>query len=444
VNRTALLVSALLLSLLANAAMLIAFAARPTLAPPEWRHVFDGPSSRAQASRPVVHAMRAANPRLQAANAAATRAQLWSALQSDDLRTLIAQLRAAGFPPLVVRAIITAQIDARLLRRADELFGPVEPLPFWKPEPFNGFAFNMDSKKSEAFWQLYRERSRQLRELLGHDIDIYYADVTLEQRRRFGDLSPAKIDRVQRIVDDYDEMMSQVRAAGGGVTLPEDRQKFKLLEEEKRADLAALLTPPELEDYEMRNHYITSRLRGAMTLMDATEEEFRAIFRAQKAYQDRLQALRPSEAFAAGAYRDEPSPMELQLQQDLKAVLGAQRYAEFARANTGEFQLLTRIAQRENIPAETTVRVFSLRDGVAQESNRIYSDAALTLDQKRTALQTLAQQTRSEILSALGPTAGPTYVQSARWLTLVERGNAVTFGPENRLSSKKLSDAPKN
>jgi len=89
------------------------------------------------------------------------------------------------------------------------------------------------------------------------------------------------------------------------------------------------------------------------------------------------------------------------------------------------------------------VRVFGLRDGVAQDSNRIYGDPALTLDQKRAALQALALQTRTQILAALGPTAGPAYVQTARWLTLVERGSAVTFGPEYRMSSKKLGDPPK-
>jgi hypothetical protein len=291
--------------------------------------------------------------------------------------------------------------------------------------------------------QLYREHSRQLRELFGDDMAAYTADPTAEQRRRFGDLSPAKIDALQRIVDDYEEMMSQLRAAGAGVTLPADREKLRLLEQEKQADLARLLTPEERADYEMRNDPWIWRLRPAMTLMDASEDEFRAIFLAQKSFNDQMREMRPSEAQLLRGSAEQASAPEMQVQRAIEAALGPQRYAEYSRAMNYEFQQLMQVTQRENIPQDTAVRVFGLRDGVAQESNRIYDDSSLSLDQKRAALQSLALQTRNQILSALGPTAGPEYVQSARWLTTVERGSAVSFGPEFRMSSKKLPDPPK-
>lgn len=440
-NRPALLVF-LLLSLVGNAAMLIAMAARPTLAPRAWQPVVGG--ARIQpATTSAPHS--AAATRSQTARLAsdrAVRAQLWSTLDTADLRVLITRLRAAGFPALVIRAIINARVDAGIQPRFDELFGNDASKPFWKADGFGVFLFS-DPKKAEAYFQLYRDRSRQLRELLGDDIGVYAADPTAEQRRRFGNLSPEKIDRVQRINDDYDEMMSQLRAATAGVMLPEDRRKLELLEQEKKADLAAVLTPQEAEDYQMRQHWLTSQLSGTMTLMNATEAEFREIFRLQKNYQDNLNTLRPSEAFVAGGYgSDQPSPLMLELHQQLKAALGEMRYAEYARASENEFQQLVRIAQRENVPLETATRVFALRAGVAQESNRIYDDAALSLEQKRTALQSLAQRTRTQILSALGPAAGPGYVQAARWLTTVERGGAISFSVPNMMSSKKLPTAP--
>ena len=73
--------------------------------------------------------------------------------------------------------------------------------------------------------------------------------------------------------------------------------------------------------------------------------------------------------------------------------------------------------------------VANLRDDVARESNRIFDDAALTPDQKRAALQTLAQTTRTQITAALGPVSGPAYLKLVdnSWLAAVERGSAVSF-----------------
>jgi hypothetical protein len=437
VNRTTLLASLLVLSLAANAAMLIAFAAWPALAPPEWAQVFAGQSARA-ASGP-------SGPAAKNSPSAPAPAKLWDRLQSGtaDLRQLMVRLREAGFPPLVIRWVISALVDARIAQRSDELLGPAALLPYWKSDEFTGFDFFRDSKRSEIFNQLFRERSRQLRELLGDDA-TYATDPTAEQRRRFGDLSPAKIDAVQRIVDDYEEMMSQVRTAAGGVTLQEDREKLRLLENEKHADLAAVLTAQELEDYETRSHYLMWRLRGAMTLMDATEQEFRAIFAAQKSVEEQLRVMRPSDAQILSRSADQPGAPQAQMNQQLKAALGEQRFAEYSRAMNGEYQMLVRFTQRENLPIETAVRVFSLRDDVARESNRIYDDTGLTLAQKQIALQALGQQTRAQILSALGSTAGPAYAQTAaRWLTTVERGGAVSFGPENQMTTRKLGDPPK-
>src|SRR5260221_6737104 len=53
-----------------------------------------------------------------------------------------------------------------------------------------------------------------------------------------------------------------------------------LFRSERRADIAAMLTPEELADYDLRTSRITGRLRPAMTLLDAGEDEFRRIYQA--------------------------------------------------------------------------------------------------------------------------------------------------------------------
>jgi hypothetical protein len=248
------------------------------------------------------------------------------------------------------------------------------------------------------------------------------------QRRQFGSIPKEKIDLVQRINDDYAEMTSQVRAAMQGITLPEDRDKIALLEREKRADLAAILTPAELEEYEMRSSPLTSRLRNSLSLMDASEAEFRAIFKVQQAFNDRVNPV--MSGMISQQMMEDRREAQKQMNEQLKSVLPAERFSEFMRSSNTDYQQLHRLAQKENSPAETVTRAFSIRDTISAESVRIADDNALTTEQKRAALTALAQKGRTQILSTLGPGAGESYAQVARWLTTLERGSGVVFGPD--------------
>jgi len=84
------------------------------------------------------------------------------------------------------------------------------------------------------------------------------------------------------------------------------------------------------------------------------------------------------------------------------------------------------------------VQAYDLRNGVAEQSQQIYADRNLTTDQKRAALQTLANNTKAQIVSTLGPTVGESYLRTARWLTSVENGGSVTFGPDGNIISSRL------
>ena len=414
-------------SLVANLALIAAVVSQPSLVPPAVRdffHLRDATAETAaqqRASRRAAATARAATDR-----AAASRALLWSVLASDDLPTLVAHLRAAGFSPGVIRAIVSSQIDRLSRGRMKELVGTLADTPFWKPEPLS----SMNSPKFfEAYSQIFRDRGRMMRELLGDDLFAgTSADPSAAQRRQYGNLAKAKIDLLQRINEDYAEMMAQVTSATQGIMLPEDRAKLALLEREKQVDLAALLTPPELADYQMRSSRLTGSLRMPLAIMDATETEFLAIYRVMAPYAD---VLHPSSSVG---YSNEQFQQRTDARQkiadQLKQVLGAARYADYTRASSTEFQQLYRLTQQENLPTETAVRTFDLRDAAASESLRIYNDRSLDPGQKRAALQALAQNTSAQIVATLGANAGNAYVKSARWLSYIEQGGAVTFSPD--------------
>src|SRR6059058_5204826 len=91
-------------SLLVNAALFAAFVVKPGLAPSAVRKLFQSRAAQqADQDALVVSAKREseAEARRTAAQASTVRSRLWSSLDSNDLPTLVAHLRAAGFSPAV-------------------------------------------------------------------------------------------------------------------------------------------------------------------------------------------------------------------------------------------------------------------------------------------------------------------------------------------------------
>lgn len=424
------------LTLALNLALLAALVAKPELAPAGMRGVFQrspGDAARTRTGRNDA-------PRSTSAGAPtpSPTTNLWSLLATDDLKTLVARARAAGFPPHLIRAMLEARLalafNARVAAEMTRL-GRTADLPYWKTDPIN-------SPRSIGFFeirgQLYRESTRQLRELLGDDFAASYGAAAGNESRYYGNISKAKLDLIQKINDDYSEMNMQVRAGMQDITLPEDAEKFALLEREKKADIAALLTPEELANYELRTSRITGTLRNTLTLLDSDEEEFRRIYAIYQAHEDKYF---PPAGGANADFVELRREAQKQINEELKATLGADRYAEYFRASIPEFQQLSRLAQRENVPAEATVRAFALRDSVSKESNRIFDDATLSNDAKRSALQALAQSTRGQLTAILGPTAGANYAQAVNWITNVETGRAVNFNEVGTATFRRLPNA---
>jgi hypothetical protein len=359
----------------------------------------------------------------------------WPALDTNDLKALAARLKAAGFPPSIVRAIVASQIAESFKTRREQLIPATEDRPFWKTDGSGFFGGGYDAKTFAAMRQLGREQSQVTKEVLGADYDAGNSEVSDAERRRFGNLPKDKIDLLRRLDEDYSELRNEVQTAARGIMLPEDREKLAMLEKEKRADLAQMLTPEEMEDYLMRSSQTTMRLRTPLTAFKASEDEFRAIYKIQAAFDEKYSYQNLGMGVMTQDLMRERQEAQKQVSEQLKTALGDQRYADYVRASDREYQQLNNITQRANLPESVALQAYEIRNATAKESNRIASDQQLTIDQKRAALQTLAQNTRAQISTALGTEAANTYLQVAdRWLSRIERGTAVTFNDTGGIS----------
>ena len=104
--------------------------------------------------------------------------------------------------------------------------------------------------------------------------------------RQYGFAAPEKREALQQLEQDYNELSNDLRRESKGFQMPSDAEKARFLQEEKRRDLAAILSPEELAEYERRQSRTAQNLRWQMTQMDATEAEYLAIFEIRKEFDE--------------------------------------------------------------------------------------------------------------------------------------------------------------
>lgn len=141
---------------------------------------------------------------------ARTPSETWRKAYSEDLPTLAANLRTAGLPDRLVRAIVGAEINERFKAREDALKPKRAPDNYWESQDYYGRQADETLELRMARLDLRREK------------DALRASILGEEPSKAGEtnpIPPAKRDAARRINEDYDTMIQQVEAESRGMPL---------------------------------------------------------------------------------------------------------------------------------------------------------------------------------------------------------------------------------
>lgn len=136
--------------------------------------------------------------------------------------------------------------------------------------------------------------------------------------------APDKQANIARIQRDYEALRREVLARygsegeafpGGSHTL---LRQLALLERERRADLAAVLSPRELEELESHESAAGRRVEWQLRETPATDEQRRAVFRLQRAFDLHFAAAADSMSHSAPVAEQARARTQAQI----RAVLG--------------------------------------------------------------------------------------------------------------------------
>lgn len=348
--------------------------------------------------------------------AAAGKTGAWSYLQSGDIEKLVANLRAAGFPASVIRAIVSSELNDEYAARRRQILGEQRDVPFWKMGTTMSFYTSAQMSELRA---LSREQRERLKELLGDDYGTMSEEARLYERRRYGNLPADKMEQLQRINSDYSELRMQVYNESHGMLLPMDRETLAYLEKEKEADLAAILTPQELEEYQLRSSSTATRLHSQLSAFDPTEQEYRSLYALQKEFDDRYGAQQLG--MLDEDARRQRSAAQQELQDQIQVALGDQRYTEYKRATDMSFRVASRITEAYQLPAQNAVETWNYQQGVQQRASAIRTDRNLTPEARQQALAAIVSEANAKLTSLLTEPGVTAYKQTGgAWLRAIE------------------------
>jgi hypothetical protein len=389
-----------------------------------------GDSANAFAALLSPEAKIAAAAKAAAAAEVATKAAdavLWSTTGTEEFAPLVARLRAAGFPPHVIKVMLRVQMDEYFTARRKALLPHSEDaVPFWNLSrnaqwgPFSG-----DPKERAELQALMKEESKLANDLLGPGgdmISLMPEEYRLNLRRQYGNLPDDKLDQLQKIAAGYNDQRQELYSNLGPNMLPEDREKLTALEKAQRAEIAKALTPEELEDYDLRSSQTASQLRNRLAAFKPTEEEFRAIFKLQQALDEQLGG---ASATGPGDYATRQA-RQRELDAQIATTLGPDRATDYKLVSDPSLSMLGRIVGRFNLPSQAAFDVAAVQKDTMQRASALGSDSTLSPEQRSQQLMALAAEANGKVAQSLGARGFQAYQEyGGQWLqSLQRRANA--------------------
>jgi hypothetical protein len=283
----------------------------PSGAPqPQASHKVNGPS---KPPAPVVTLAKPLSPETvtpaagSSASAATPPKIDWAPLESEDFAVYARNLRAAGLPERVVKQIMAAEVRASFDQDRMALVEK-ENTPFWDA------TYDTEEEMAEELAQVAEQEAAFLTSLVG-PLDAATVDEINSRRPkpafRFGSgMDAVKKQAVTGVFD---------RAREAILRAPTENLADELtrIDTQREAELAAMLTPREREDFEIRNSPVAAEIRHAIREQggQVSEEQFRQLFRLRQDLTRQMEA-------AAGTGQDVTAAFERFDAQVSQAVAG--------------------------------------------------------------------------------------------------------------------------
>jgi hypothetical protein len=341
----------------------------------------------------------------------------WRLVESEDYKKYIANLRAIGCPEETIRDIITADVNKLYESKRKELAGPKKKFEFWKPGGLMGAA--IDPERMEKERALNKEKRALLTELLGSAPDEkpdILAGAASQLEAMFDFLPAEKRSKVFELMQDMQTKMQKATKSGGF-----DGEDYRKATKETEAAMAAILTPEEMLDYNLRFSMTANMMRMQLAGFEPKEQEFLEIFKKRKAYDDEFGVSGMGGLNLKGEEKQKQKAAEQELDKQINGMLGEDRYQDYKRAQDYAFQSMYRVADREGLGKDAAVKVYDMKKIAEEQARKVRQDKSLTKEQRTAALQGIRTETENSVRVVFGDKGFQSYQKqpAAHWLNSI-------------------------
>lgn len=218
----------------------------------------------------------------------------------------------------------------------------------------------------------------------------------------FAALPASKVDQVRAIQDSYWAQSDQIKQRTMGYLEPEDREEFLRIKTERREALAKVLTPKELEDYELQTSATAPALRSRFEGFEVSDEEFRKLFTYMQPLDEKFSLSRRNPDPVNPEFTAAREQAEKDLLEQIHQVVGDERYAEYQLTRDPLYRTLRQAGTEAGLPQESILEMYQSSQQMQEEAKRLMQDPNLTQEQRAQGLQDMRAQAEQRLQQLFG------------------------------------------
>jgi hypothetical protein len=340
----------------------------------------------------------------------------WSQLESTNYREYIANLRAIGCPENTIKDIILTDVMRLYAQRRGQFYHNGRPFNYWETNDKRKLKQPQIEERDRQLATIDKELPAVLRELLGinyeRELNKYFVDAD-EDDNRLAFLSEDKRSQVLSLRDQFEGKRERILYdAQDGKPLASEIEQLREIDQLQDEALAQVLGPQEVELYELSASPTADRLRQQLIGFNPTEEEFRSLFDKQKTIDDAYEFEDTNDATVSAAKASDEAAMMAAF----KGNLAGDRVAQFDRSQDPEYQKLTLLSARYDLPADASETLLEMRHAAEEEKEKLLSNKDIPPERVEAALEAIQAETEKTARATLGEQAFAQYSQTATWI----------------------------
>ena len=330
----------------------------------------------------------------------------WRQIEDEDFKKYIQNLRDIGCPEETIRNLVKQDLDKYYdQRKADILSKSPARKEFWKSGNPSSLG-RPSASASSHMAKLDREKNEVLGELfkpsglaaINRPGPLALARSQAKSGYALDFIPEATKAQLNTLEQEYGSQLLKKMAQGASDA--QDQAVIRQLRQDRDCSLATMLTPEQKMEYDLRKSPTAANMRLQMDGFDPSEDEFRDIFGARKAFDDEHGVV-PGASISAGDMEARQFA-EQEMNNQIRDSLGDDRYQDYLRQTDYDYKSIAKITERQGLGENISAQVYDMKGGAEELAREIRMNTDLPIEERQMQLGQIRNVTSRSIESLIG------------------------------------------